>query len=388
LRALGGAQAIFAGAQTNCIMTARGMPALPTRRLRRLLLGARRLRWRVARVGRKLLGRKRTTYLDERVNEYRACWEEAAKNLRASFEPLCADVWEIRRGAQRTRIANYRVQIDDPVTLQLAGNKPYCCKVARRHGIPIARHRAFRLDDSDAAWSFMTSRGGAFVVKPANRSAGLGVTMHVRNRRELENAAALASLYSDELMIETMVPAESCRLLYLDGELIHAVRRRGVRIVGDGHSTVRELLVSQGFLRPASDKAILCTLEAQALSLESQPPAGKEVVARYLPADERVTGELRTVYNECITALVCRDLARSLVPLVEAVGSRFAGVDLLTNDPSVPLSKSGGIFLELNTTPAMHHHYVGRDGPAVAVRILGYLLEVNRDEQRRNRLLA
>lgn len=369
-------------------MTVHRMPAQAAQTLRRLLLGARRLRWRFAQVGRKVLRRKRTTYLDERVSEYRAYWKEAAKNLRATFEPLCAGVWEIRLGAQRTRIANYMVQLDDPVTLQLAGNKPYCCEAARRCGIPIAPHRAFRLREVDAAWSFMTARGGAFVVKPANRSAGLGVTMHVRNRRELENAAALASLYSDELMIEPMVPAESCRLLYLDGEFIHAVRRRGVRIVGDGHSRVRELLAGKGFLRPGSDKAILCTLEAQALSLESRLPAGKEVVARYLPAGERLTGELRTVYNECITTLVCPELARSLVPLIEAVGSRLAGVDLLTNDPSVPLSESGGIFLELNTTPAMHHHYVGRDGPSVAVRILGYLLEANRDEQRRHRLFA
>ena len=369
-------------------MTVHSMPGQATRRLRRLLLDARRICWRLAQVARKLLGRKRTTYLDERVNEYRAHWEEAAKSLRAAFEPLCADVWEIRRGAQRTRIANYRIQADDPVTLHLAGNKPYCCELARRLGIPIAPHRAFGLGQVDAAWSFMTARGGAFVVKPANRSAGLGVTMHVRKRRELESAAALASLYSDELMIEPMVPAESCRLLYLDGELIHAVRRRGVRIVGDGRSRVRELLARNGFMRPSADKAILCTLEAQALSLESRLPPGRQVVARYLPAGAQATRELRTVYNECITTLVCPELARSLVPLMEAVGSRFAGIDLLTNDPSVPLSASGGIFLELNTTPAMHHHYVSGDGPSVAVRILGYLLEANRDEQRRDRLLA
>lgn len=359
------------------------------RYLRRLLFGARRLRWRLARAARKLLGRKRTTYVDARVNEYRAYWEEASKKLCAAFEPICAGVWEIRRGAQRTRIANYVVQIDDPVILRLAGNKPYCCEVARRLDIPIAPHRLFRLGEVDAAWSFMAARGGAFVVKPASgSSAALGVTMHVRTRRELESAAALASLYSDELMVEAMVPAESCRLLYLDGELIHAVRRRGVRLVGDGRSSVRELLSRNGFEPLYSDKGTLCTLEAQKLSLESRLAAGREVVARYLPAAEQVTEELRTAYNECITALVCPQLARSLARLVGEVGSRFAGVDVLTNDPRVPLAESGGVFLELNTTPGIHHHYIGPQVRPVAVCVLRYLLEENRHEQRRDRLLA
>lgn len=347
-------------------------------RLRRFLLSGRRLRWRVVRALRRLPWRRRTTYLDDRVAEYRAYWEEASQALHATFEPVCTGVWEIRRGARRTRVANYRVQIDDPVILRLAANKAYCCEVARRLGIPVAPHWLFRLGEVDTAWRFMARRGGLFVVKPAGASAGLGVTMQVRTRRELESAAALASLYSDELMVETMIAAESCRLLYLDGELIHAVRRRGLHIVGDGRSSVRDLLARGGYPRLHSDQPTLCTLETQGLSLDSRLAAGKEVLARYLPAAQQLTEELRTVYNESITGRVSQRLARSLACLVREVGSRLAGVDVLTNDPTVPLAESGGVFLELNTTPALHHHYVDSQEPPVALRVLRYLLEENR----------
>lgn len=354
-----------------------------------LVLNARRLRWHFARALRKLAGRKRKSYADERINEYRAYWEQAAKTLCATFEPVWTGVWEIRRGAQRTRIANDLVQIDDPVILHLAGNKPYCCEVANRLGVPTAPQRLFRLGEVDAAWRFMAAHGGVFVVKPASRSSSaLGVTMHVRTRGEFENAAALASLYSDNLMVELMVPAESCRLLYLDGELVDAVRRRGVRVVGDGRSSIKALLAHQGLEHLSSDKATRCTLEAQALSPESRPAAGREIVARYLPAAERLTVELRTVYNERVTTLVSPQLSRSIARVVERIGSRFAGVDLLTNDPSVPLTESGGVFLELNTTPSIHHHAIGTRSESVAVRVLQYLLDKDNDEQRRNRLLA
>jgi len=360
-----------------------------TSRLRCLALDFTRLGWRLARLARRLVGHKHTTYVDERIAQYRACWRDAARELNAAFEPIREDLWEVRKGARKTRISNYLVQIDDPVILRLAGDKPYCCAAARRLGIPVAPHRLFRLQDLDKAWRFMAASGGSFVIKPASRSSsGRGITMHVRTERELETAAALASLYSDELMVEAMVPAESCRLLYLDGELIHAVRRRGVRVMGDGRLTIAELLARDGLQHLGADRASVCTLEAQGLSLASRPDPGKELVVRYLPPSERVTRELRTVYNECITDLVCPALARSFIPLVREVGTRFAGIDVLTNDPAVPLAESGGVFLELNTTPGIHHHYIDAEGPAVAARVLRYLLEETRLEERRDRLFA
>lgn len=357
-------------------------------RLRALAFSAYRLRWQLERAARNLLGLKRTVYLDQRVVEYRAYWERAARRLGAKFYPLCRDIWEVRKGSTRTRIANYLVQLDDPVTLRLAGDKPYCCNLATRLGIPTAPHRVFGPGDIEAAWRFMAAGAGPYVVKPANRSAGVGVTMHVRTRRELLRAAALASLYSDQLMIEKMVPGESCRLLYLDGEFVHAVRRRGVRVIGDGKSSISTLLTRRRLPRLASDPLTRFTLAAQDMQADSVLPEGREMVARYLPVDQPYTVELRTVYNECITEQVCAELASSLVPLIEAVGSRFAGVDVLTNDPGVPLDRSGGVLLEVNTTPALHHHYIGGEGPAIAQKLLHRLLEESRHEERRNRFPA
>ncbi|NNK85686.1 MAG: cyanophycin synthetase, partial [Desulfobacterales bacterium] len=45
------------------------------------------------------------------------------------------------------------------------------------------------------------------------------------------------------------------------------------------------------------------------------------------------------------------------------VGAKVAGIDIITNDPSVPLRKSGGAILEVNTTPGYYYHYQNIDGP-------------------------
>lgn len=341
-------------------------------------LRARRWQCRLARAGRRLLGLSRTVYVDQRVAEYRGYWEAAARLVGAEFTPLTEEIWEIRRGPRRTRIASYVVPADDPVTLRLAGNKRFCYDLAGRQGVPVPEHVACRLSGLDAGHALLTRRGPPLVVKPAvNSSSGIGVTTLVATPAQLERAAALASLFSDELIVEAMVPAESCRLLFLDGQLLHAVRRRGVRVTGDGRTSLGALMDRHGVRAWRTDPLIRETLAAQRLAPTGVPGAGREIVVRCLPAAEAGTEELRTVYDESITGLVHPALREQLAAVVRALGSRFAGVDVLTNDPAAPLRESGGVFLEINTTPGIHHHYTtpeDRRTHPVAVQVLEYLL--------------
>jgi len=324
-----------------------------------------------------MLGLNRTIYVEQRVGEYRAYWERAAQTLSATFIPLSETVWEIRLNGCSTRVASHVVPLDDPVTHRLAGDRAFCYRTAQQRNIPVPAHRVFRLASLDSAHAFMVEHPGAAVVKPVSgTSAGIGVTTCIRTAAQLENAAALASLFCEDLLIESMVPAESCRLLYLDGQLLHAVRRRGVRVTGDGRSAIGQLLERRGH-RLRSDLVTALTLRAQRLSLDTVLEPGREVVARSLPAGETRATELRTVYDESITDLVCPALRDALGEVVRVVGSKLAGVDVLTNNPSMPLEDSGGAFLEINTTPGLHHHYITAEEQRthpVTVRVLEYLL--------------
>lgn len=335
---------------------------------------------RLSRSIRHRLGGPKTVYVTARRSEYRGYWEAAARALGAEFVPLTDDVWEIRRAGRATRVSSWVTQCDDPVILRLAGDKAYSYRLAQEAGVPVPRHAVATAADLSPGYRLLEELGRSVVVKPLKGSAsGQGVTTHVRDRAALERAALLASLYHPEILVEEMVPAESCRLLFLDGRLLHAVRRRGLRVTGDGRSTIESLLGRAGHPGPASDVAVLDTLAAQGLALGAVPEAGVEVVARGVPLAERDFEELRTVYDEDVTERVAPGLAAELARVVRGLGSEFAGVDIMTNDPGKPLSANGGTFLEINTTPGLHHHYVSVSdptrGPAVAV--LAYLLETH-----------
>jgi hypothetical protein len=85
-------------------------------------------------------------------------------------------------------------------------------------GVPVPPHRAFDLRSFDAARRFLAEAAAPCVVKPLRGgSAGQGVTTGIRTGRDLLRAAMLAAAYSDELLVERMLPGANYRLLYLDG---------------------------------------------------------------------------------------------------------------------------------------------------------------------------
>ncbi len=303
------------------------------------------------------LRRRRTTYVHERVQEYRGYWSAAASRLGADLIDVSDQIWEVRRGSVATRVFNDLVALDDPVVLALAGDKALCYRLAAERGIPIPRYRLLPAADLRGAWDWISSLGRPVVVKPRrNTSSGIGVTVGVRSRRDLVRAAARARLRGREMLVEARVGGETSRLLFVGGEMVHAVRRRGVAVVGDGRRTIRQLLAADGLAAIADDRVTRLTLAAQGYSDDHIPEAGRRVVARALPAREQTTSELRTVYDEEITNQVSASLAREVGALVDAIGSEFAGVDVVTDDPGRTLAESGGALLEVNTTPGIHHH--------------------------------
>ena len=323
------------------------------------------------------------TYFQHRVAEYRRMWQQIASVHGGVFTELASDLWQIDFGARRVRILNHQLEFDDPVTLGLAGRKTVVHRLLNAAGLPVPEHAVFTLDRLDDARRFVERHPQGCVIKPAGGSGGVGVTTHVLRPGEVRRAALLASVYDTELLVETMIPGESYRLLVLEGKVIDAVARRGPRLEGDGVSTVHQLLDAENSRRKAAklrpldvDRDCLFTLHYQGLTLESRPEKGQVFVAKSIN-DPRKSVEVRTVYTDSADDLICDSIRRDAEVAAMIVGSDFLGVDVITRDPSVPLRESGGVINEVNTTPALHHHYDASHQayPEAAVLVLQALLK-------------
>jgi D-alanine-D-alanine ligase-like ATP-grasp enzyme len=350
-----------------------------------MLIEAQRIAFRLGHLWTSFRNGSGQIYVQDRVPEYRRIWSGAAEAIGATFKDIADNVWEVEKNGRHTRILNYLVEFDNPVTLELVGSKPLVKKLLSDNGVPVPPGEVFSLADLAKARDFLNHHRDGCVVKPAkDTSAGRGITTHITSRRRLRRAAVLASLYDRALMIEEQVKGETCRGLVLNGRMIHAVRRAGPRLRGDGTSTVRRLVEKHNAASPAGDGIVVdedCvfTLRYQDLTPESVPSSGREFVVRSGGEASRKGVEVRTVYNEDITDRVGDGFRAVVERVAQVIGAKFVGVDLVTRDITAGLESCGGAVLEVNATPGMHHHYDAETEPypKPAVDVLNALLDIS-----------
>jgi cyanophycin synthetase len=318
----------------------------------------------------------------------RRLWRSAATKIGAEFVEVSDGLCEIRLNGHATRVYKGLVMLDDPVTLKVAGNKPLVHKLLTRAGLPVPEHCEFTLASLEYAERFL-DRHAPCVVKPAlDTGAGDGVAANVRTKRELRRAAASASLHGEHVLIEKQIRGDSYRLLYLDGNLLQALLRRSPTIIGDGESTLRSLIDRENQRRAVEgdasvtrvhiDDDMRSTLRSQGFALNSIPDAGREVVVKTVVNDNAQRD------NEAVTTSIGCALRDEGALAARTVGARLAAVDIITTNPRVSLNDAGGVIIEVNTTPGLHHHYNicnPNESADVAVSILERLLQTTSTEE-------
>lgn len=340
-------------------------------------LGPRRsaLRWRADRT----LKRR----APDRLRSFsRTMWEGAARELEAEFRELSPGLFRIQRNGVAVQLLGQRTPFADPVSTELASDKALARELMAEAGVRVPESGVFTPRALSAARTFLESAAGPCVVKPRRGAAGGGVTGSVTTADQLRQALRRAGTVTEEVLVERQVAGDHYRILLLDGEVLDVLRREHPRVVGDGESTIEQLMAaeyerrlgSEGLdgLKPLHvDLDCLFTLAASGHRLDTVLPVGAVVRVK--------TATNNSSSRECatFTAPVSPDLITHARAAAAAVGVRLAGIDVLTTDPSVSLAESGGVVLEVNPTPGLWHHYnvsAKAEATRVAVPILEALL--------------
>jgi D-alanine-D-alanine ligase-like ATP-grasp enzyme len=311
---------------------------------------------------------------------YHDIWREAAEATGGSLRELRGRLLEVRSGEVVMRVDGNLTSLDDALTLSMAEDKPLVYTLLEELDIPVARHAVVAADDLAAAWRFAAGLGGPCVVKPARGGSGaIGVTTGIRSRLDLLQALAYGGAFGRDVLVEEQVTGAVYRLLYLDGELLDAVRRDPPTVTGDGSATVERLIALENERRVAAgieacqsliklDRELKHTLRGGGLGLWTVPAAGQTVLLKHVVNDNRRED------NVSCAAELCDDLVATGAASAAAVGARLAGVDVMTTDVGRPLAETGGVVLEINAAPGYYYHYYKREGRVpVATLILEHL---------------
>lgn len=212
--------------------------------------------------------------------------------------------------------------------------------------------------DIDAAYRYAKKIGFPVVVKPNSRSQGSGV-MKAHNKTEFYQAARLACAKDSVILVERAVSGKDYRIVVLDDTIISAYERIPLQVVGNGHSTIEQLLKAKQQMFDEqgrdtridfSDPRIKAKLKRQKMTLQSVPDAGSVV---YLLDNANLSAGGDSVD---VTDIIHPDMARIAINLTRDMGLRLCGVDVI-----VPISidrppKKGYRIIEINAAPGLDHY--------------------------------
>jgi cyanophycin synthetase len=261
-------------------------------------------------------------------------------------------------GASQRRIWTAESEFTSAIAEGIASDKSLTKSLLSACGVPVPEGQV--VADADAAWSAAQEIGLPVVVKPVDGNHGRGVAINLSTREDIATAFTAALNHGSEVMVERMVLGDEHRLLVVGGRVVAAARGESAWVVGDGRSSVTQLVeqqinadprrgVNEDFplsrLEISEDSSILLDLQRQGLGLHDIPAPGRKVLIQH-------NGN---VAIDC-TDLVHPDVARLVSLAARTVGLDIAGIDVVAQDISKPLKAQGGAVVEVNAGPGLLMH--------------------------------
>ncbi|MEP6557270.1 MAG: cyanophycin synthetase [Burkholderiales bacterium] len=273
-------------------------------------------------------------------------------------------------GSKQRRIQAAEVDQTSAVSESIAQDKDLTKSLLHAAGVPVPLGRP--VADPDDAWAAALSIGLPVVVKPQGGNQGKGVTVNIADRAHLDTAFHVATEYGD-VMVERYLPGDDYRLLVVGDRLVAASRREPPLVVGDGESSVRQLVDAvnadprrgdghaTALTRIRFDDIAVARLAVQGLEPDSVPDKGRRVVLRN-NANLSTGGTATDVTDE-----VHPEVAARAVVAAQMVGLHICGVDLVCETVNRPLEQQAGGVVEVNAAPGLRMHLTPSYGKGRAV---------------------
>ena len=200
------------------------------------------------------------------------------------------------------------------------------------------------------------------VIKPVNGNHGRGITTNINSLDEALIGFKEAKEVSRLVIVEKYITGEDHRLLVINNKLVAAAKRTPAHVIGDGKSTIQELVdeVNKDERRGYGHEKVLTEIDINSLTLEilkemdmtteSVPKKGEMVKLKS-------TANLSTGGTaEDITELIHPYNVFMAERISEIIGLDICGIDIMAEDLTKPLNKSGGAVLEVNAGPGFRMH--------------------------------
>jgi cyanophycin synthetase len=263
-------------------------------------------------------------------------------------------------GSKQRRIQAAETDYSSAIAESIAQDKELSKKLLQAAGVPVPMGRPVL--DAEDAWVAAQEIGLPVVIKPRDGNQGKGVAVNLKTREEVIAGFNNALEFRDDIMVESYLPGSDYRLLVVGDKMVAAARREPPLVVGDGTSSVRQLVDkvnadprrgdghATSLTKIRFDDIALARLKEQGLNADSVPAKGARVVLRN-NANLSTGGSATDVTDD-----VHPEVAARAVMAAQMVGLDVCGVDVVVESVLKPLEEQHGGVVEVNAAPGLRMH--------------------------------
>lgn len=246
------------------------------------------------------------------------------------------------------------------IAAEIAQDKEDTKRTLESVGLPVPQGHV--VGNVDAAAEVARRLGYPVILKPLNLNHGRGISGRLDSEEQLRAAWDASSSRTRRVIVERFATGRDHRVLVVDGKVVACAERVAAHVTGNGQSSIRAL-IEDANRDPRRGRGHTKTLTF--LPLDEQT---EEYIAREgrtldtVPAEQeivwlRATANLSTggtsidrtdeMHPDNITAC---EMAANII------GLDIAGIDILTDDISVPFRENGAVIIEVNAGPGVRMH--------------------------------
>ncbi|CCI16286.1 Cyanophycin synthetase [Microcystis aeruginosa PCC 9806] len=266
-------------------------------------------------------------------------------------------------GVHQKRIQATLSSFSGILAVELACDKEGTKTILKDGGIPVPRGTVIQyLDELSAA---IEEVGGfPIVIKPLDGNHGRGISIDVKNQQEAEEAYDLASAASKtrSVIVERYYKGSDHRILVINGKVAAVAERIPAHVVGDGRSTIEELIniTNQDPNRGDGHANVLTKITIDKTALNVLGKQGYELTSILAHGE---IAYLRATAN-LSTGGIAVDRTDEIHPenvwiaqrVAKLIGLDIAGIDVVTEDIRKPLKEVDGVIVEVNAAPGFRMH--------------------------------
>ncbi len=236
--------------------------------------------------------------------------------------------------------------------VKISMDKVQSKKLLKNLGMPIANHKIIKSNSELKLASKVI--GFPCVVKPIRGAGGVGITSNINSFEDLKFAyknARDTKFGQHPIMIEEFIKGDDYRIIVSHGKFLAAIRRCATHILGDGKSSIQELVTkinnrrrdSKSFLNEIKlDQKLISHIKRFDLSLNTVLEKNKEIPLSST-ANLSSGGE-----GEDVSSTIHPQLKKMAELLSKVTGIVVLGIDYITTDISKPFDKTNGMITEFN----------------------------------------